>query len=62
MRGMHIHSMFPLGATSAVTSQSDRNANWAIGGNGEVPRNGAIRDGACFVPSAGFSAQPSSQR
>jgi hypothetical protein len=26
IRGTHIHSTFPLGATSAVVSQSDRNA------------------------------------
>ena len=26
MRGTHIHSTFPLGATSAVVSQSDRKA------------------------------------
>jgi len=26
IRGRHIHSIVPLGATSAVVSQSDRNA------------------------------------
>ncbi len=30
MRGRHIHSTLPLGATSAITSQSDRNAYSAI--------------------------------
>ncbi len=34
IRGRHIHSMLPLGATSAVVSQSDRKAYSAIGGNG----------------------------
>jgi hypothetical protein len=37
MRGRHIHSIAPLGATSAVVSQSDRNAYSAIGGNGLPP-------------------------
>src|SRR5204863_315555 len=32
IRGRHIHSMLLLGATRAVTSQSDRNAYSAIGG------------------------------
>src|SRR5687768_16422805 len=34
-RGRHNHSTFPLGATSAVTSQSDRKAYSSIGGYGE---------------------------
>jgi len=38
MRGRHSHSTFPLGATSAVVSQSDRNAYSAIGGYSEPPR------------------------
>ena len=37
-RGRHIHSIAPLGATSATASQSDRNAYSAIGGNELVPR------------------------
>ena len=37
-RGRHSHSTFPLGATSATVSQSDRNAYSAIGGNG-LPRS-----------------------
>src|SRR3954467_1520919 len=37
MRGRHIHSTAPLGATSAVVSQSDRNAYSAIGGKGLPP-------------------------
>ncbi len=36
-RGTHIHSTLPLGAISAVTSQSERKPWSAIGGNGEVP-------------------------
>ena len=36
IRGRHIHSTLPLGATSAVTSQSDRNAYSAIGGYDET--------------------------
>src|SRR5450755_522844 len=36
-RGRHIHSIAPLGATSATASQSDRNAYSAIGGNELVP-------------------------
>jgi hypothetical protein len=36
-RGRHIHSTFPDGATRAFTSQSERNAYWAIGGNGLRP-------------------------
>ncbi len=34
IRGRHIHSTLPLGATSAHTSQSDKNPYSAIGGNG----------------------------
>src|SRR5690349_4508230 len=34
--GRHIHSTLPLGATSAVTSQSERNAYSAIGGYDET--------------------------
>jgi hypothetical protein len=34
IRGKHIHSTLPLGATSTHTSQSDRNPYSAIGGNG----------------------------
>ena len=34
MRGTHIHSTLPLGATSAHDSQSERKAYCAIGGNG----------------------------
>src|SRR5438105_1082870 len=33
-RGRHIHSTLPLGETSAFTSQSERKAYSAIGGNG----------------------------
>src|SRR4051812_50151210 len=34
-RGTHSQSIVPSGATSAPVWQSDRNAYWAIGGNGE---------------------------
>jgi hypothetical protein len=37
MRGMQSHSTLPLGATSAVVSQSERKPNSAIGGNGDMP-------------------------
>jgi hypothetical protein len=37
IRGRHIHSTLPLAAISAVTSQSDKNPNSAIGGNGFPP-------------------------
>src|SRR5918999_830019 len=37
MRGRHSHSTLPLGATSAVVSQSERKPYSAIGGNGDVP-------------------------
>src|SRR5919197_670930 len=36
-RGRHIHSTLPLGATRAHTSQSERKAYSAIGGNGLPP-------------------------
>ncbi len=42
-RGRHSHSTLPLAATSAVTSQSERNAYSAMGGKGEVHQ---IRIGA----------------
>src|SRR5713101_8533347 len=35
-RGTHIHSTRPLGAINALTSQSERNAKSAIGGNALV--------------------------
>src|SRR4051794_23946541 len=38
MCGRHSHSTLPLGATSAVVLQSDRNAYSAMGGNGLPPR------------------------
>src|SRR4051794_27865125 len=37
IRGRHSHSTLPLGATSAVVSQSERNPYSAIGGNGLPP-------------------------
>src|SRR5438067_13865231 len=40
MRGRQSHSMFPLGATSASDSQSDRKPYSAIGGNGECSQSG----------------------
>src|SRR5688500_11622872 len=41
MRGRHSHSTLPLGATSAVVSQSDRKPYSPLGGNGELP-NGRV--------------------
>src|SRR6478735_3864088 len=40
-RGRQSHSTFPLGATRAATSPSERNPYSAIGGNGETPYQGA---------------------
>jgi hypothetical protein len=37
-RGKHIHSTRPLGATRQLTSQSERNAYSAMGGNGLLTR------------------------
>src|SRR2546421_12549117 len=39
IRGRHSHSTLPLGATSAVTSQSDRKAYSAIGGKADPVPN-----------------------
>src|SRR5262249_11690331 len=36
-RGRQSHSTLPDGATSAITSQSERNAYSAMGGNGDEP-------------------------
>ena len=59
MRGRHIHSMFPLGATSAVTSQSERNAYSAIGGNGLPPEGDVAAVRGRFI---GRAARPRPQR
>src|SRR5436190_18482953 len=44
-RGRHIHSMAPLGATSANDSQSERKAYSAMGGNGDCSDQGEDDDG-----------------
>src|SRR6266581_1258393 len=51
--GRHIHSTRPLGAISALTSQSERNANSAIGGNALASgvKNGAGATSRLGCPS-----------
>jgi hypothetical protein len=55
MRGTHIHSMLPLGATSAIVSVSERKPYSPIGGNA-VPPSGTCgarsRIGAVSMPGA----------
>src|SRR5215212_8823971 len=60
-RGAHSHSTLPLGATSALVSQSDRNAYSAIGGYGLGPSgvsgsNGVWRPTATASPAAVLAA------
>jgi hypothetical protein len=63
--GRHIHSTRPLGAMSALTSQSERKANSAIGGKALASgvKNGAGAISALVCPSpltAGLIAGPRS--
>ncbi len=51
-RGTHSQSIAPSGATSAPVWQSDRNANSAIGENGD----GAA---ALWIAAAGIGCEPS---
>ena len=45
IRGRHIHSTLPLGATSAVVTQSERKPYSSIGGYGDPPKTGATAEG-----------------
>src|SRR5438270_4085341 len=62
MRGKHIHSTLPLLATSAVTSQSERKAYSAMGGNGEMPglcsNPASISSGRAVMLGSHGSARP----
>ncbi len=51
IRGRQSHSIAPLGATSAVVSQSERKPYSAIGGNGEPPSSGD-GTGALGIPGS----------